>query len=56
MIGGLIIFSTLAALTLVEFLVPKPSKTPEEKLGEALVILTFGHNCGLAIDYLAQTS
>jgi hypothetical protein len=36
MIGGLIIFSTLAALTLVEFLVPKPSKTPGEKLGEAL--------------------
>jgi hypothetical protein len=36
MIGGLIIFSTLAALTLLEFLVPKPSKSPEEKLGEAL--------------------
>ncbi|QZZ19490.1 hypothetical protein J5X98_19320 [Leptothermofonsia sichuanensis E412] len=36
MIPGLIVFSTLTALLLADFFGPKPSKTPEEKLGEAL--------------------
>lgn len=36
MIPGLIVFSTLTALLLADFFVPKPQKTPEEKLGEAL--------------------
>ncbi|UBF28368.1 hypothetical protein K9N68_11085 [Kovacikia minuta CCNUW1] len=36
MLGGFIFFSVLAAWTVVEFFTPKPSKTPEEKLGEAL--------------------
>jgi hypothetical protein len=36
MVAGVIVFSALFALLFADFLVPKPGKTPEEKLGEAL--------------------
>ncbi len=36
MIVGLVVFSALTYLVLADFFGPKPTKTPEEKLGEAL--------------------
>lgn len=36
MVAGTIVFSVLLTLVWAEFFIPKPEKTSEEKLGEAL--------------------
>ncbi|WP_421658506.1 hypothetical protein [Leptothermofonsia sp. ETS-13] len=36
MVAGIIVFSALFTLLFADFFGSKPSKTPEEKLGEAL--------------------
>ncbi|MGI0488777.1 hypothetical protein ACN4EK_25485 [Pantanalinema rosaneae CENA516] len=36
MLIGIIVFSSLGVLILAEYLLPKPGKTPEQELGEAI--------------------
>lgn len=36
MLLGIIVFSSIAVLILAEYFTPKPGKTPEQELGEAL--------------------
>lgn len=36
MILGIIVFSSVALLILAEYFMPKPGKTPEQELGEAI--------------------
>lgn len=36
MVIGIVIFSSVAFLILAEYLMPKPGKTPEQELGEAI--------------------
>lgn len=36
MVLGILVFSSIAGLLLAEYLIPKPGKTPEQELGEAI--------------------
>lgn len=36
MLMGIIVFSSVALLLLAEYFMPKPGKTPEQELGEAI--------------------